>query len=215
MTVIFIKSHIQLWQTDKHTSSQDADTLTSSTSVVVRLYSSTLYSSFIRNSWRKQNAGRCICIIYVFLMYCSVLLWANAKSDIFKWNLLIALTFLAGTHVSTPLWTNLDLLDQCQRVVPHLDGSWELAGQRHSQHHAVGGCGKDAAQDDAFTECMRNDGRHDDQDGRKEVRGAVEVTQRTDLPRQRHLVPEEGRRRWLHVPYLTWATSKFIPENHC
>lgn len=101
------------------------------------------------------------------------------------------MTFLAGTQVQTPLLTHLDLLDQCQGVVPHLDGSRQLAGQRHSQHHAVGGRGEDAAQDDAFAECVRHNGRHDDQDGGKEVRDAVEVTQGTDLSRQRHLVPEE------------------------
>lgn len=102
--------------------------------------------------------------------------------------LLADLTFLAGVHFST----HLNLLDQCQCVIPHLDGSWQLAGQCHSQHHAVGGCCEDTTQDDAFTECMRHDGRHDDQDGGEEVRGAVEVTQRPDLPCQCHLVPEDG-----------------------
>lgn len=39
---------------------------------------------------------------------------------------------------------------------------------------------------------MRHNGRDDDQDGGEEVGRAVEVPQGTDLPRQRHLVPEEG-----------------------
>lgn len=86
--------------------------------------------------------------------------------------------------------THLDLLDQRQRVVPHLDGARQLAGQRHAQHHAVGGGGEDAAQDDALAERVRHDGGHDHQDGGEEVGGAVKVTQRADLPRQRHLVPE-------------------------
>lgn len=91
----------------------------------------------------------------------------------------------------TPETTHLDLLDQRQRVVPHLDGSRQLARQRHPQHHAVGGRGEDTAQDDAIAERVRHYGRHDDQDGGEEVGGAVEVAQVTDLPRQRHLVPEE------------------------
>lgn len=94
------------------------------------------------------------------------------------------------------VWTHLDLLDQCQRVVPHLDGSWQLPRQRHSQNHAVGGRGEDTAEDDAFAECVRHDGRHDDQDGGKKVRGAVEVTQRANLPGQCHFIPVvEGRFR--------------------
>lgn len=41
--------------TEEQTSSQDADTLISSTSVVVRLYSSALCSSFSKKSWEKKN----------------------------------------------------------------------------------------------------------------------------------------------------------------
>lgn len=91
-----------------------------------------------------------------------------------------------------PLPTHLDLRDQRQGVVPHLDGAWQLARERHAQHHAVGGRGEDAAQDDALAERVRHDGRHDDQDGREEVGGTVEVAQGADLPRERHLVPREG-----------------------
>lgn len=91
------------------------------------------------------------------------------------------------------LRTHLDLRHQRQRVVPHLDGSRQLAGQRHPQDDAVGGRGEDPTQDDAFAERVRHDGRDDDHDGGEEVRGAVEVTQRTDLPRQRHLVPEDRK----------------------
>lgn len=97
--------------------------------------------------------------------------------------------------VTSSLWTYLYLLDQRQRVVPHLDGSGQLPRQRHSQDHAVGGSGEDSSQDDAFTESVGHDGRHDDQDGREEVGGAVEVTQRSDLPRQRHLIPEKRVKR--------------------
>ena len=78
--------------------------------------------------------------------------------------------------------------------MPHLNGAGQLAGEGHARHHAVGGWGEDAAQDNAFAERVRNDGRHDDQDGRKEVRGAIEVAQGTNLACQRHLAPgQEGR----------------------
>lgn len=106
--------------------------------------------------------------------------------------------------VQASLDTHLELLHQGQCVVPHLDGARQLAGQGHAQHHAVGGSGEDPPQDDAFAECMWHDGRHDDQDGRKEIGSAVEVTQVADLPRQRHLIPdgkgEAEKRRSASVP---------------
>ncbi len=124
------------------------------------------------------------------------------NSEIFKANI-FKIESVRGLNISTqcarldPLCTHLYLLDQCQRVIPHLDGSWQLAGDRHSQHHAIGGCGEDTPQDDTSTERVRHNGSHNDQDGGKEVRSAVKVTQRTDLPCQRNFIPEErgGRER--------------------
>lgn len=60
---------------------------------------------------------------------------------------------------------HLDLCEQSDGVVPHLDGRGQLAGDCDAQGDAVGQRGEDSPQDDASAQRVRHNGRHDDPDG--------------------------------------------------
>lgn len=76
----FINNSLHSNLADEQTSSQDAETLTSSTSVVVRLYSSTLYSSFNKKSCRRKHTqdGHIHNLISLFgLTYTFIQAWLS------------------------------------------------------------------------------------------------------------------------------------------